>query len=239
MTERMTNVEYGDVLSSIRRLVAEGAGGEALPVGPDPLVLTPALRVVTPVDTVPPAPFMEAEEDWLPESDPETGAPFIRPATVVSIVDVAARPETAKADMTRADAEVDLTTPPASSAEPDEIGTAGPPKAPSLASGPVADAVPQDPLAGLSWAAEEARQRQEAVTADREPRLPAAAPTADMRAPSAPERPLELEDDRLRAMVQAVIREELQGELGERITRNIRKLVRAEIHRALLARDPS
>jgi hypothetical protein len=29
----------------------------------------------------------------------------------------------------------------------------------------------------------------------------------------------------------------LQGELGERITRNVRKLVRAEINRALMARD--
>ena len=34
-----------------------------------------------------------------------------------------------------------------------------------------------------------------------------------------------------------LIREELQGALGERITRNVRKLVRAEINRALMARD--
>jgi hypothetical protein len=34
-----------------------------------------------------------------------------------------------------------------------------------------------------------------------------------------------------------MIREELQGALGERITRNVRKLVRAEINRALIARD--
>ncbi|QCP85068.1 hypothetical protein EYE35_05045 [Cereibacter sphaeroides] len=224
MTERMTNVEYGDVLSSIRRLVAEGAGGEPLPVGPDPLVLTPALRVVTPADPVPPAPFMEAEEDWLPESDPETGAPFIRPATVVSLAGGAAR--------------VDLTAPHASPAEPDGMEKAGSPAAPSLApeAEPAADAVPQEPRAGRSSAGQEARQRQEAATADRETRLPV---SAAARAPAASEGALDLEDDRLRAMVQAVIREELQGELGERITRNIRKLIRAEIHRALLARNPS
>lgn len=37
----------------------------------------------------------------------------------------------------------------------------------------------------------------------------------------------------LRALVAEVLREELQGELGERITRNVRKLVRREILRAL------
>ena len=41
------------------------------------------------------------------------------------------------------------------------------------------------------------------------------------------------EQDVLRDMVREIIREELQGGLGERITRNIRKLVRAEMARAL------
>lgn len=41
----------------------------------------------------------------------------------------------------------------------------------------------------------------------------------------------------LRDLVRDLIREELSGTLGERITRNVRKLVRAEINRALTARD--
>jgi hypothetical protein len=41
----------------------------------------------------------------------------------------------------------------------------------------------------------------------------------------------------LRDLVRDLIREELSGTLGERITRNVRKLVRAEIHRSLTARD--
>ncbi len=45
------------------------------------------------------------------------------------------------------------------------------------------------------------------------------------------------DEDRLREMVRDLIREELQGPLGERITRNIRKLVRAEIARAMTLRD--
>jgi len=41
------------------------------------------------------------------------------------------------------------------------------------------------------------------------------------------------DEDMLRDMVKDIIRQELQGVLGERITRNVRKLVRREIQRAL------
>ncbi len=41
----------------------------------------------------------------------------------------------------------------------------------------------------------------------------------------------------LRELVRDIIREELQGGLGARITRNVRKLVRAEIARALATQD--
>jgi parvulin-like peptidyl-prolyl isomerase len=37
----------------------------------------------------------------------------------------------------------------------------------------------------------------------------------------------------LRELVRDLIREQLQGDLGERITRNIRKLIKAEIARAM------
>lgn len=46
-----------------------------------------------------------------------------------------------------------------------------------------------------------------------------------------------LDEDALRELVASIVREELQGALGERITRNVRKLVRREIHRALAAHD--
>ena len=45
------------------------------------------------------------------------------------------------------------------------------------------------------------------------------------------------DEEALRLLVGRLIRDELQGELGERITRNVRKLVRKEILRALTARD--
>lgn len=44
-----------------------------------------------------------------------------------------------------------------------------------------------------------------------------------------------LDEDALRDMVSEIVRQELQGALGERITRNVRKLVRREIHRALMS----
>lgn len=46
-----------------------------------------------------------------------------------------------------------------------------------------------------------------------------------------------LDEDALRDLVSEIVRQELTGELGERITRNVRKLVRREIHRALLTRE--
>lgn len=46
-----------------------------------------------------------------------------------------------------------------------------------------------------------------------------------------------MDEDTLRELVAEIVRAELQGALGERITRNVRKMVRREIHRALAARD--
>jgi hypothetical protein len=45
------------------------------------------------------------------------------------------------------------------------------------------------------------------------------------------------DDAQLRDLIREVLREELHGDLGQRITRNIRKLVRAELARALTVRD--
>lgn len=58
----------------------------------------------------------------------------------------------------------------------------------------------------------------------------------------ADEAPLSLTDvvadeDRLREMITEILREELHGPMGERMTQNVRKLVRREIHRVLAAKD--
>jgi len=46
-----------------------------------------------------------------------------------------------------------------------------------------------------------------------------------------------IDEAALRDLVSEIVRAELQGALGERITRNVRKLVRREIHRALTAQE--
>ena len=46
-----------------------------------------------------------------------------------------------------------------------------------------------------------------------------------------------LDEETLREMVAEIVRQELQGALGERITRNVRKLVRREIHRAMTSHE--
>ena len=46
-----------------------------------------------------------------------------------------------------------------------------------------------------------------------------------------------LDEDALRDMIGDLVRQELQGVLGERITRNVRRLVRREIQRAMAMRD--
>ncbi|MEL6376201.1 MAG: hypothetical protein AAFQ04_03250 [Pseudomonadota bacterium] len=48
---------------------------------------------------------------------------------------------------------------------------------------------------------------------------------------------LAIDEEALRELVSDIVRRELQGALGERITRNVRKLVRREIHRAMVGRD--
>ncbi|SIT81941.1 hypothetical protein [Pontibaca methylaminivorans] len=46
----------------------------------------------------------------------------------------------------------------------------------------------------------------------------------------------EIDPDALRPLVAEMLREELRGALGERITRTVRKLVQQEVHRILTAR---
>ena len=46
-----------------------------------------------------------------------------------------------------------------------------------------------------------------------------------------------LDEETLREIVAEIVREELKGAFGEQITRNIRKLVRREIHEFFDVRD--
>ncbi len=60
-------------------------------------------------------------------------------------------------------------------------------------------------------------------------------PSPQRSEPADTQAPLDINAETLRPIVRQLLREELQGEMGERITRNVRKLVRQEIQRALAA----
>jgi hypothetical protein len=78
-----------------------------------------------------------------------------------------------------------------------------------------------------------------AATADEIDPVPAAdsGPHTALSGLDPTDSPSGIDEALLRDLIRDVLREELQGDLGERITRNVRKLVRAEIARALTARD--
>lgn len=255
MSDAVTNVEIEDVLSSIRRLVAQGdtpreavfSHKNSKPAEqPSKFVLTPALRVAQDVDAV----SVESDADVTPAAAP----------LVLTIADMMQEPllhdgmselERASLEATIAELEAAVMSQ-AEEWEPDGTGTV-------LTSG-FADA----------FAAMQADDEDDEVSAS-EPvvtlhpqraetafrRVPVDAPVIDAQtdhgdalpARAAHGTPIpdnldetlaaysadgaKLEHAEMRALVAEVVRQELQGDLGERITRNIRKLVRAEVNRAM------
>lgn len=227
MSEPMSSVEIEDVLSSIRRLVSDDLRPQPRPAretpaaapapAADKLVLTPALRIV-------------------PEAEPRAAAPqgdemefhSIRSA-VEEARFVAVEDDAAEVEAEAYDAEAD------DRAGYDDDGAAAPldipPSIPEavFAEAEPAPAAPQ-PEAASDWADEaeaaiRAELEQDTVT------------EAYARFLDEPEEEPAFDEAAMRELVRDIIREELQGTLGERITRNVRKLVRAEIARALAVRD--
>jgi hypothetical protein len=92
-----------------------------------------------------------------------------------------------------------------------------------------ADAAERRVIAELAGEAVEEDVFEQVRETFREPKFSAAGPQTP------PE--VLFDEDVLRAMVQAIFREEIAGPMGERITRNIRKLVRAEVGRILAAQE--
>lgn len=79
---------------------------------------------------------------------------------------------------------------------------------------------------------------EEAAAMSAEPMpKPEAEQVAEADGPSDPEMGAYIDEEMLRSMVTEIVRQELQGKLGERITRSVRKLVRQEIHRALMSQE--
>lgn len=204
MSDPMKSADIEDVLSSIRRLVADTPDGAQAPAADagNRLVLTPALRV---------------GEDDSEQSAQHSPADTPDMATHAAASDSA--PEGADADA------------------------------------PPPDIEPVDEAAVLEWedhhiaadpqegaAQEDAAELAQGAAAEGD--APATAPQQDDAAygagTDAPDLLAEdgvIDEEMLRELVAEIVRQELQGALGERITRNVRKLVRREIHRALSAAE--
>ncbi|MBQ1202354.1 MAG: hypothetical protein IIX61_00830 [Loktanella sp.] len=58
-------------------------------------------------------------------------------------------------------------------------------------------------------------------------------PSAESQTEDRHTTPLPLDEEALRALIVSVVREELSGAMGEKITQNVRKMVRREINRLL------
>lgn len=251
MSEPMSSVEIEDVLSSIRRLVSDDLRPQgrqpqvtAPPVEPAPvpagdkLLLTPALRIVP--DTG--GDGTEAESAAR-EVDPAVESPAFHsirhaePAVAETPVPEAAFIAVDEDELPQASVITAFAAAPGESYDDD--GEAAPiaitlPEgafdAPETAVEAAATEAGQQDVAPENWAdAAEAAVRAEL---EDETVTEAYAHFLD----DAPEAGT-IDEEALRELVRDIIREELQGTLGERITRNVRKLVRAEVARALAVRD--
>ncbi|WP_071798700.1 hypothetical protein [Natronohydrobacter thiooxidans] len=221
MTEAMSRRDIEDVLTSIKRLVSQEAQSRP---NPEPalartgkLILTPALRVAPEAESAAPATPIAA-------NDPAPTEPLA---------------PTPPAEAPAAEAGT-----PASYSLIRRISEAGaiPPAQPDLApEGDAFDAFsgaePDQAMEGLEDSALEATlARLEAVLSGKP--VPPAESAEATETPDAttPEGEQIIDEGMLYQLVAHIVRQELQGELGEKITRNIRKLVRQEVARELQLR---
>lgn len=242
MTEAMSRREIEDVLSSIRRLVAQAPprqeqsapenGAEAVP---SKLILTSELRVADgPVQAAPdsPAPVdadpeTTAEMPAAADAEPDTPAQVAQTPSAIHML----RAMNQRVSDHRA---ADVQNAAAARADDDA--------APTSAQGGTdddRDLALEATLARLEQALSQPETRTAPDSAAQVP-LPDGQGTAPavpehQRSALSPDEPV-IDEAMLYQIVANIVRQELQGELGERITRNIRKLVRAEVARELQLR---
>ncbi len=294
MSDPVTNVEIEDVLSSIRRLVAEG-GKSSAPTdaqenmdatdntAAERFVLTPALRVAEPV-------VDDADEAFSPESE-ELAAQFVapapeplilRPSPVVDepmVHDEMSAAERESLEATIAELEAAVSDQ-AHEWEPDG-SEAAPMAAPAALTAMFTrddaeedgelvehddieeveddvvyedDTAPEAEVVALRMPPEAELPEEptfrhsvsdDASDTDFGDELAADSDDDGIPIPDDLDENIaaylaggsSIDQDVLREMISEVVREELQGEMGERITRNIRKLVRREINNALSSKS--
>lgn len=261
MSEAMTNREIEDVLSSIRRLVAQDPVRAApraaeMPQPGSRLILTEAQRIdppPAPVETAAPTPAAGLDLD-LPAPD------FGRLEATIAELEAAVSASGGGwegeqvEEAPRASNVTDLYgrlafthRPPveespvparsAGLAAADEVAPADAQvmSAPTLTAPSRSGSEPaQEAVAAVQAGADDVRVDIEAATASATGETATDEMAADGTAvdDSAVDEAV-LDEAALRALIAQIVREELHGQLGERITAQVRKLVRAEIAKAL------
>ncbi|MEM6634336.1 MAG: hypothetical protein AAF667_00465 [Pseudomonadota bacterium] len=252
MSDSAANAGVEDVVTSIKRLVSDrseaddASEGQAVPA--EKLVLTPALRVAE--QTAPQAQHRLADPDDQAEMDAPANAglertegtdpPPMQPAFLrrdqLAAVDleatiaeleaaVAAHEQEWEPDGSEETADFASTPHILKPASDGDRSEAGPMRLETPTGPSAADTVS---VASDPWVSGVSNPSQTDDSGD------ASVPHVD------PEKRQDAEDDQddlvldemaLRELVAQIVREELKGPLGERITRNVRKLVRREIFR--------
>lgn len=230
MSDPVTNIEIEDVLSSIRRLMSDGdwpkPDAVAKPRMNGKLVLAPSLRVDTPSE--PPlvlrGPLPRAGEEGGPDEDDAKSARSRLESTIAeleaAIVDDHGEWEpdgseaTPVVDWTRATANGAIFGSRASVTRMRDIvedAEICPPEIDEADDGGLAEDLDRSGAGDFAAANDDSPGSQDDTHV--------------------------LDEDALRDLVVEIVRQELQGTLGERITRNVRKLVRREIHRVIASED--
>ncbi|SDW59284.1 hypothetical protein SAMN05444358_1011243 [Ruegeria halocynthiae] len=247
MSDRVVNANIQDVLSSVKRMVDEDAHDESefifVPSAPAPkpgrLVLTDALRVSDEPLTVKKAtplrlmPQHSAGASTLEQAAnaPSTPAEPMRlqPGDIVQADD--AKAEAPKRDLAGSlSAKIEALEAAIARTE-DQWEPDG--ESDDEYSGTKTQAV--------EWPVEKSSVQSQATKAEPESRVEPEATfirdPAVMADQAQKVADVTIEEEELRELVAQIVREELQGALGERITRNLRKMVRREITRAVAASD--
>jgi len=300
MADPVTNIQIEDVLSSIRRLVAEGDRNRATPPASNPHMAKPAPAATSPVTVPEPAPVAErfvltpalrvTPEEIEPESESNPDlAPEPAAAAPATAPEPEPEPEPSRAPSSRSTLEATIAELEAAvTGQPDEWEPDGSESVPVMDWSTVTpqdsvfvarnltplrlvpDAQISEPdVAVAAPAPEPVAQPEPAPQPAPEPEIafhrshPETRPDAATRAATDADLAADLsrddagdyaddldpelasflasdggvDEETLRALVADIVRQELQGALGERITRNVRKLVRREIYRVLASQE--
>ena len=242
MSEPMSSTKIEDVLTSIRRLVSEVAdeapAPRRAPAAARPLVLTPALRVDREPARRDPAPLPLGPADRVGEAPARPGNDLL--ATIAELeAAVLDQPEEWEDDGTGTDLEKTWASAGfRSDAEVEEAVEV----APDPSDWPATLAEAQRIFSRERPVQEQPvfrhRDAPESLDDDHNDELIGEDDEAlDAAAEAALTFYLEggggVTRAQLAEIVREIVREELQGRMGERITRNVRKMVRSEIARAL------